>query len=139
MGIYDRDYMRRRDDEPPESPRDISRKGGLSALLIAGGLIVLGIAIRRNSAESEAQRGMLENRDYHMFAKPATEAPPMLKRLLNVNDASAEELDAVPYMSPKMVRGIISLRPFESIEDLKKVPGIKDKTLEQIRRHIMVD
>ncbi len=51
---------------------------------------------------------------------------------INVNTASAEELQRLPSVGPVMARNIISARiarPFESLNDLDRVKGIGPKTL----------
>ncbi len=55
---------------------------------------------------------------------------------LNVNTASAEELERLPRIGPVMARRIIEYRethgPFRRLEDLEAVPGIGPKTLEAL-------
>lgn len=58
---------------------------------------------------------------------------------VNVNTASFEELDAVPWLTPTVARKIIAGRPFESVDDLIRVSGIGEATLEKLRRNVTVD
>ncbi len=57
--------------------------------------------------------------------------------LVNINKASAVELDALPRIGPVLAQAIIDHRteygPFESLEQLMDVPGIGEKTFEEIR------
>lgn len=61
---------------------------------------------------------------------------------IDINAASLEELDKIPGVGPVTAQKIIDYRekngPFKSIEDLKKVGRIGDKTLEKIKDKIVV-
>ena len=52
---------------------------------------------------------------------------------IDINTASAEELDKITNIGPKTAIKIIEARPFSSIEDLIKVNGIGNLTLEEIQ------
>ena len=62
--------------------------------------------------------------------KPTTTFP------VNINTADAKTLQALPRIGPRMAERILAHRaksgPFVHIEDLKKVKGIGDKTLERL-------
>lgn len=62
---------------------------------------------------------------------------------LDINLATAERLEILPGIGPKMAQRIIQFReengPFRSIEDLSNVEGIGDKTLERLRPLIKVE
>lgn len=61
---------------------------------------------------------------------------------INVNRASAKELDRLPGIGPVLAARIIEYRnvngPFMSIDDLKKVNGIGGSTLEKFKEKIRV-
>jgi competence protein ComEA len=60
---------------------------------------------------------------------------------ININQASAEELQRLPGIGPKLAQRIVEERrkgPFKSVDDLKRVSGIGPKTLEKLRPHITV-
>jgi competence protein ComEA len=57
---------------------------------------------------------------------------------IDINTATAEQLDkGLPGIGPKKAADIVKYRetngPFQSVDDLAKVPGIKGKTLEKIK------
>jgi competence ComEA-like helix-hairpin-helix protein len=53
---------------------------------------------------------------------------------INLNTASAKEIERLPGVGPKLAQRIIEPRqqPFTSLEDLKRVPGVKAKVLQKI-------
>lgn len=59
---------------------------------------------------------------------------------VNLNSATAEELDALPGIGPALSARIIEYRqkvgPFQRPEDLKKVSGIGDKLFESLKERI---
>ena len=62
--------------------------------------------------------------------------------LININTADAAALCTLPGIGEARARDIISCResegPFESCEDIMKVPGIKDSVYEKIKDKITV-
>ena len=62
---------------------------------------------------------------------------------LDLNSASAEELEKLPGIGSKLAAAIVAYReehgPFRSVEDLLQVPGIGEKRLEAIRDLVTVD
>jgi competence protein ComEA len=55
--------------------------------------------------------------------------------LINLNRATAQELEALPGIGPKLAADIVAFRqeqPFASIEDLQLVSGIGPKRLEAV-------
>ncbi len=61
---------------------------------------------------------------------------------ININTASAEELDKLPEIGPVKAQAIVDYRKangkFASIEDVMKVSGIKEGTFAKIKDHIVV-
>ena len=61
---------------------------------------------------------------------------------VNINSAAAEQLTAIPGIGEAMARRIVEWReehgPFRRIEDLMKVKGIGEKSLEKMRPHVTV-
>jgi competence protein ComEA len=57
---------------------------------------------------------------------------------VNINTAKKETLDALPGIGPVKAQAIIEARPFRTIEDIKKVKGIKDGEFKLIQDLITV-
>lgn len=93
-------------------------------------------------------------RDYVNFAEPYTVAAPVIPTdtkakpaantrsapaakkagaAISVNSASKAELESIKGMPTKVVEGIVSKRPFKSLDDLTKVKGMGEKLLAKLR------
>lgn len=62
-------------------------------------------------------------------------------RVIDVNQATLEDLQLLPGIGPKIAQRILDERekkPFASVEDLRRVYGIGPKTLEKIRPYVVV-
>lgn len=62
--------------------------------------------------------------------------------LVNINTASAEELDALPGVGPSTAAAIVEEReangPFSSADDLMRVSGIGEKKFAKLKDHVCV-
>ena len=66
-----------------------------------------------------------------------------LTAAIDVNHASAAELQKLPGIGPKLSQRIIDERtlrgPFKTVDELRRVPGIGPKTLQRLRPHVAVE
>jgi competence ComEA-like helix-hairpin-helix protein len=115
--------------QPTPLPQSRSRW----AQVALAGLIVLAIGL--------LGRSVLSNASWH--ARPtelADEQGPMHR--LDLNHASKAELLQVTGLGEKTVERILDYRSrqrFHSVEDLTKVGGIREATLDKLRRYFYVD
>jgi competence protein ComEA len=64
-----------------------------------------------------------------------------LEGVVNLNTASAEELQLLPGVGPAKVRNILAYRskhPFRTVEELVRIKGIGRKMVRQLRLHLAV-
>jgi competence protein ComEA len=70
-------------------------------------------------------------------------APMALSAPINVNTATAAELDALPGIGPSKAQAIVEWReghgPFTTVDQLEDVPGIGPSTLTNIRGFVTID
>lgn len=66
------------------------------------------------------------------LSSPAIGNGPAVTKL-NINSATAEQLQNIPGVGPVLSERIIAARPFESADDLRKVKGIGEKTYAKLR------
>ena len=59
-------------------------------------------------------------------------------KIVNINSAPKDELDALPGIGPVKAQAIIEARPFKTIEDVMKVRGIKEGEFSKIKDLITV-
>ncbi len=72
-------------------------------------------------------------------AKTTAKKPLPAAKSISINRAGKEELMALPGVGPKIADAIISHRKgskFKSIDDLKEVKGIGDKTFADLKKYI---
>ena len=74
----------------------------------------------------------------------AAKAAPAAARAgaVDLNSASEAQLQEVPGIGPSLAKKIVEFRsengPFKSVDDLLKVRGVGEKSLEKLRPHLTV-
>lgn len=84
--------------------------------------------------ERRAER--LEEAEEAMATGTAPELPDGFQ--LNPNTAARDELMRLPGVGEVIANRIIEHRPYKTIDDLRNVPGIGEKSLENLRPHLMI-
>jgi predicted DNA-binding helix-hairpin-helix protein len=59
--------------------------------------------------------------------------------VVNVNTGTQEELETVPGIGQAVAARIIAGRPYESVDDLLRISGIGQETLDSMRAFLAVD
>jgi competence ComEA-like helix-hairpin-helix protein len=89
-----------------------------------------------NILEKRQLQGLLQLKHNDQSNVPSPNANP---RLVDPNTATANDLERIPGIGPKMAKNIVATReqrPFESVEDLMRVPGIGSKNIEKFRPYL---
>ena len=60
------------------------------------------------------------------------------ERLVDVNTASAAQLESLPEIGPALARRIIEGRPYRKVDDLLRIKGIGEGRLAEVRRWVIV-
>lgn len=77
-------------------------------------------------------------------AAPGAQQPasPAAAKTIDINQAGEEELTVIPGIGPAMAKRIVDFRqqngPFRQVEDLMKVKGIGEKSLEKLRPYVKI-
>jgi DNA uptake protein ComE-like DNA-binding protein len=59
--------------------------------------------------------------------------------ILNINTASAKELESLPHIGSSRVEQIIAHRPYKSVDELSQVNGVTQRVMEQLRPFVKTD
>src|SRR5688572_18598874 len=126
MGLWDRDYMHREKGEGglwPRRPMLWILGSLVLCLLIVGWLL----RTRDRDSSSPPQSEIAPSAPPPAVSpEPPSQpvsSPRRVARLVNVNTATFQQLDALPYISPNTAKAIIEGRPYDSPDDLLRVPG----------------
>lgn len=68
---------------------------------------------------------------------PPTTVPPALPSMVNLNTASATELDALPGVGPSLAEAIIRQRPYANAEELVSKGAVPRAVYERIRERVV--
>jgi len=128
--------------------------GGGLILIILGGLGVIGynkyyrgVKTKENAelAELKAQNELLRQQlsgQAQQVAGASTSSAESQSDKININTANATELDKIPGIGPARAADIITYREsrggFKSLEEIKNIKGIGDKTFESMKDLITV-
>jgi len=76
-------------------------------------------------------------------AQPAQPKKPKIEGKININTATAEQIDMLPGLSKKKAQAVVDYRTangkFKTLDDLAKVQGIKQKTIDRIKDYVIFE
>jgi competence protein ComEA len=97
----------------------------------------------------EQQRGVWDEKSFTRMAVGAdgtmatasggTAGGKISSGTIDVNEASAEELQRLPGIGPRLAERIMANRPYHKVDDLLKVSGIGPKSIERFRALVRVE
>lgn len=109
--------------------------------LAAAGLVLLLVTPRRGTPITLLSAPTQEAQVALSLANPSVE--PTSAFPLNINTASAADLDLLPGVGPSLAQSIVAYRDshglFETLEQLQDVPGIGPRTFEAILPFIALE
>ena len=115
----------------------------LLVVFVFGWDAITGTGSTSSGMPSELQYVTSSKTDTTPTSEPIVSQGEKKEGLLNINTATAAELDALPGIGEKKAQAIVDYRaengPFGSIDDIKEVKGIGDGIFEQIKDLITVN
>ena len=128
MGIYDSDYMR--EGKPPNGWKSgFSIKGWLTVGVIAVSLLAsLFYFARHTGATRPIRRVVPAQRATSEKQAAFVERHGKGSLRININTATTEELQTLPGIGPVKAKLIAANRPYQSIDDLGKLQGVRSET-----------
>ncbi|RKY80245.1 hypothetical protein DRQ12_01630 [candidate division KSB1 bacterium] len=130
--------------------------GFLTIAIVVGGAVTLWKATRPSpeipiANLSQLERNFLERAQYAQGAKSKSKilttrnvktTKSTVSFLLNLNQATVEELTRLPTIGPQIAKRIIQFREqigkFQRIEQLMEVKGIGEKRLKKIKQYLII-
>ena len=87
-----------------------------------------------SAAAAQAPEKAAKGKEATPAAQAAAKKP---DKPVDINSATEKELITLPGVGAKTAKEIVAARPFKTIDDLKNVKGIGDKTFEKLKAHVV--
>ncbi len=101
-----------------------------------------GIKEDANTKSLNKARKLTDGEKIYILTKDEASNASEGSKLININTASSNELDSLPGIGPVYAERIVEYRKrtlFRSVEEIKNIEGIGEKTFEKIKDYITVD
>ena len=112
-------------------------------LLLLTAIFLLCLALLYFTDHRSAGGGDYTVTPQYTAQEPEAPDPPAVPGKVNINTASAEELDGLPGIGPVLAQRIVDEReangPYTGAEDLTRVEGIGQAIVESIQDHIITE
>lgn len=95
------------------------------------------IAEKRKRRREEKRAEKQARREFRNQQKKRDE--PSTTNPMDLNTATSKQLQQINHIGPVIAAKIIAARPYQSVQDLLKIPGIGPKTLEAIAPYVKID
>jgi len=110
-------------------------------LLILCTTLLVGLIVTYLDKEDSDSIPDFEVRKNAVAVPPPQESEKAAELLIDLNKATAKDLERLPGIGPQIATRIIAYRDqngaFKKIDDITKVSGIGPKTLERLRPHLI--
>jgi competence protein ComEA len=129
---------------PPETRKfqALDAAGGMTAQADSAALNLASKIVDGEQIFVPKRRSQSQAESRNAGTNTAKDFTPQKSWPLDLNIATAEELDSVPGIGPKMAGDILAFRRengrFSSLEQLTEVPGIGEKRLASLRQYLCV-
>ena len=130
-----------------EAPRDwTTGPAKLVAVVVLGGACLFGLAWSIMTRQPGSARvGVAVSAPPPRDVTPASQTlpPSPIARRVNLNTATAAELELLPGIGPALAQRIVADReyrgPFRSLNDLDRVSGIGPRLIERLRDKVTIE
>lgn len=116
----------------------LSLRFWMRIVLVAGGLCGSSALAYATPADGAKPSKAFHLPDRGKVSVPAPQTLPgkPANYKISLNKASEAELQVLPFVSPQVAKRIAAARPFRSVDELTRVPGIAPIYLSAIRPHV---
>jgi competence protein ComEA len=87
-----------------------------------------------SAAAAQAPEKAAKGKEATPAAQSAAKKP---DKPVDINSATEKELITLPGVGAKTAKEIVAARPFKTVDDLKNVKGIGDKTFDKLKAHVV--